>query len=134
MISILAFVLVAFVTVSIKGLTNNVDYDAIESLYMSTNGPDWEYRVGSIPWNFTGGYSEQNPCGDSWDGITCSDTPTACLAQSIICTITSLNLTNHALSGNLPFGLGALTNISTLALGTNSIIGTLPLNTVAMST
>ena len=64
------------------------EYDALQSLYNSTNGADWFWHayitVDSI-WHFTGDLSA--PCTVPWQGLVCAPVPAS---QS--CSIEQLNL------------------------------------------
>ena len=80
-------------------LTSTSDYDVLEDLYDSTNGTHWHTELRSNNWNFTGGYTVQNPCGDDWEGITCNATASTCLLADSICVVSVVNLTLYNLTG-----------------------------------
>ncbi|CAI8609479.1 unnamed protein product [Vicia faba] len=56
-----------------------------------------------------------DPYGQSWKGITCSDTR-----------VTQINLSNLALTGTLPYGLDRLTSLTNLDMSNNNLVGTIP--------
>ena len=65
----------------------------------------------TLLWNST----ETNPC--LWTGVTCNDKR-----------VTALRLPAMGLSGNLPSGLGNLTELQTLSLRYNALTGPIPLD------
>ncbi|KAL1348525.1 hypothetical protein HN51_024494 [Arachis hypogaea] len=66
----------------------------------------------SLLWNLT----EQNPC--SWTGVFCENEKRN--------RVTTLRLPGMGLSGNLPLGLGNLTELQTLSLRFNALTGPIP--------
>jgi len=78
---------------------------ALEALYASTNGAQWENKVG---WTIT-----NRPC--SWYGVVC-------LAGHV----SQLDLSDNRLSGPLPAQLGDLTQLRALNLKRNTLTGSVP--------
>ena len=99
-----------------------IQLEALESLYNSTNGIDWDwkrpYEEYGYPWNFSHPYP--NPCTERWQGVTCSSD---CPAQ---CDLISLSLPIYGLEGTIPSELGSLTNLQELSLNNNSLSGSIP--------
>eukprot|EP01040_Poterioochromonas_malhamensis_P014416 gene14416-15955_t len=108
-------------TVSTGGAIPASEYDALQSLYTSTNGQQWNWgnvSSDSIPWDFTT-YNLKAPCGDNWQGVSCSF-----LAGSWH--VEQLYLAFHNLSGPLPAAMGDLTYLTQLVMNDNNITGTFP--------
>jgi Leucine-rich repeat (LRR) protein len=93
------------------------EINALQDLYVSTNGDSWEWVDTGYQWNFTDPY----PCSDSWQGVTCStDTYDGLLH------IFELELSAYSLSGTLPASISNLTELRTLNLGENELSGKIP--------
>ncbi|XP_057439744.1 protein STRUBBELIG-RECEPTOR FAMILY 6-like isoform X2 [Lotus japonicus] len=56
-----------------------------------------------------------DPCGQSWKGITCSGNR-----------VTEIKLSNLGLTGTLAYGLQALTSVTSLDMSGNNLIGNIP--------
>ena len=122
------FFIILFVILNwCSSLTSEQDYDVLHIIYDEWNGDNWRYPGDSISttWNFTGGYSLHNPCGDAWQGIVCSNTVGYCGQNNTICSVTMLNLTLYNCVGTIPLALSNFTNISHMLLDKNSIYGQL---------
>ena len=96
----------AAVTLSVaQGFSLSSDRDALVALYKATDGPNWT--------NNTNWLSDK-PVGN-WHGVTVSSGR-----------VTGLELNSNQLSGPIPFELGNLTNLQSLALGGNHLTGPIP--------
>lgn len=71
--------------------TNPSDVSALNVMYSSLNSPKLS------GWKSSGG----DPCGDSWEGIKCSDSA-----------VTEINLSNLGLSGSMGYQLASLTSVT----------------------
>lgn len=92
---------------SINGATNSDDVSALNVLYASMNSP------GQLTsWNSSGG----DPCGQSWKGITCSDS-----------SVTEMKLSGLGLNGNLGYQMDKLKSLVELDLSNNNLGGGNPL-------
>jgi Leucine-rich repeat (LRR) protein len=100
-------------------MLSDQEFNALHDLYISTNGDSWLwYNVSStIPWNFS--VPNVNPCVDKWQGLDCSCT-------DINCTISSIDLNRHNMSGQLPLAIGSFPSLRSLSFHVNNISGTLP--------
>jgi Leucine-rich repeat (LRR) protein len=81
------------------------EYEALEALYNSTDGPNWS--------NNSGWLDTDTPC--NWYGVTCSGGH-----------VTGLNLNTNQLSGSIPPELGNLANLQDLHLSHNQLSGSIP--------
>ncbi len=115
------------------------ELDALEALYYSTNGADWNWRTadddynfnyyesydnGTLIWMFPASLSD--PCSNNWQGVTCiSNASLASVYSSPNCYIESLELTQYNLQGTLPSNISQLSGLSKLNLGYNSLTGTI---------
>jgi len=92
------------------------DYEALMSLYNSTDGPNWRSLKG---WKEGADEISCNPCdfnGSSWFGISCD-------AEG---RVVSLILSSIPLKGLLPKELAQLDNLEKLFLGSNLLNGQIP--------
>ncbi|KAG0612415.1 hypothetical protein M758_6G025800 [Ceratodon purpureus] len=67
-------------------------------------------------------------CSGPWPGITCAlkddvTVPKLCLISNISCTVTQLDLSHSNLTGEIPFILGGLSNLLSLDLHSNQLLG-----------
>ena len=93
---------------------NESDATALESLYESTGGPDW---VNSTGW--LGG-----PALSEWHGV----------GTDPLGRVTTLDLTDNGLKGELPSALGGLTELTRLRIGSNgALTGRLPVSLTRLS-
>lgn len=106
-----------------------LEFLALQSLYYSLNGYNWNwhqpYEVFGNPWNFTDTDAKRAlelPCGNDWQGITCSENPENVLE----CVIDLLEIRGVNATGSLPTSIGTLTNLVSLILIQNQITGTVP--------
>ncbi|KAK4839652.1 hypothetical protein QYF36_023714 [Acer negundo] len=92
----------------INGATDPSDANALRVLYTSLNSPGQ-----LIGWTANG----DDPCGQSWKGVTCSGQR-----------VTELKLSNLGLSGTLGYALTSLTALTNLDLSINNLGGDIPYN------
>ncbi|KAK7285701.1 hypothetical protein RJT34_20479 [Clitoria ternatea] len=85
--------------------TDPNDVSAVRTLFQSMNSPS------QLGWPANG----DDPCGQSWKGITCSGNR-----------VTEIKLSNFGLTGSLPYGLQSLTSLTNLDVSSNSLGGTIP--------
>ncbi|XP_024376273.1 protein NSP-INTERACTING KINASE 3 isoform X3 [Physcomitrium patens] len=67
-------------------------------------------------------------CNGPWPGITCGlkdaiTVPKKCLISNTSCKVTHLDLSNSSLTGEIPFILGGLSNLLSLDLHGNQLVG-----------
>ncbi|GAB2268814.1 Protein STRUBBELIG-REPTOR FAMILY 6 [Dionaea muscipula] len=113
---------------SIIGATDPSDASALNSMYQSLNYPS----------QLTGWSSSGNdPCGESWKGVTCSGSkvteikiPGLGLTGSMgyqmasLTSVNQLDVSNNNLGGSIPYGLPK--NVQKLNLAANNLNGGLP--------
>ena len=92
---------------------NTADIAVLESLYDATGGPGWTE---------SGGWLGDGAVGD-WHGVD-SDS---------LGHVTTLDLSNNALSGRIPASIGELTHLTELRINGNNLTGRLPLGLSALS-
>ncbi|KAF3572462.1 hypothetical protein F2Q69_00063540 [Brassica cretica] len=122
------------------GVTNLRDVSAINNLYITLGAP-------SLPrWLAFGG----DPCGEKWQGVVCDSSNITeifsqvltsviivggCrripgmkgqLPQALPSTIRNLSLSSNRFTGNIPFTLSFLSDLSELSLGNNLLSGEIP--------
>ncbi|KAK7338189.1 hypothetical protein VNO77_18791 [Canavalia gladiata] len=85
--------------------TDPNDVTAVRTLFQSLNSPS------QLGWPANG----DDPCGQSWKGITCSGNR-----------VTEIKLSNLQLTGSLPYGLQVLTSLTNLDMSSNSLGSTIP--------
>lgn len=109
-----------------EALLTDYEYSILSDLFTSANGADWTWAANSTgaEWSFSGTYSD--PCGDSWQGVTCSDSAAACSSTTTTCNLIGLALPGYNLNGSLPTSLAQLNYSQTLDLSSNAIQGSLP--------
>ncbi|XVE89236.1 hypothetical protein DITRI_Ditri19aG0134300 [Diplodiscus trichospermus] len=86
--------------------TDSPDVTALNVMFKSLNTPSQ-----LSGWKAHGG----DPCGDSWEGITCSGS-----------SVTEIKLPDYGLSGQLGYQLSSLTSITTFDLSNNNLNGDIP--------
>nr|ADM07445.1 leucine-rich repeat receptor-like protein kinase [Glycine soja] len=99
-------VLVLFIgtcILAINGDTDPNDVTSLKVLFQSMNSPS------QLNWN------GDDPCGQSWQGITCSGNR-----------VTEIKLPGRSLSGSLGYQLEPLSSVTNLDLSNNNIGGTIP--------
>ncbi|XP_045789128.1 protein STRUBBELIG-RECEPTOR FAMILY 6-like [Trifolium pratense] len=92
-------------TLVINGDTDPNDVSTLMSLFQSMNSPS------QLNWPANG----NDPCGQSWTGITCSGNR-----------ITEIKLPGRGISGTLSYNLQSLTALTNLDLSNNNLGGTIP--------
>ncbi|XP_019101475.1 PREDICTED: protein STRUBBELIG-RECEPTOR FAMILY 4-like isoform X2 [Camelina sativa] len=85
--------------------TDSQDVSALNDAFKSMNSPS---KLKG--WSSSGG----NPCGDSWDGITCKGS-----------SVTEIKVSGRGLSGSLGYQLANLKSLTYLNLGRNNLNGEL---------
>ncbi|KAK7275479.1 hypothetical protein RIF29_16598 [Crotalaria pallida] len=88
-----------------NGDTNQDDVNSLRVLFQSMNSPS------QLNWNL----NSNDPCGQSWKGITCSGNK-----------VTEIKLPGLQLSGTLGYQLQSLTSLTTLDLSNNNLGGAIP--------
>ena len=104
---------------------SQLELEALEDFYTSTNGDDWFWRKIGPHWNFT--LKPINPCnadGTPWQGITCSKSSSLC--ANISCSIVEISLPLYHLQGSVPSTMSFLTSLTALILNANFLIGSFP--------
>ncbi|GMI73069.1 STRUBBELIG-receptor family 5 [Hibiscus trionum] len=86
--------------------TDSPDVSALNVMFKSLNKPS-QLRG----WQSSGG----DPCGDSWEGIKCSDS-----------SVTEINLSGHDLSGQLGYQLSSLSSVKIFDVSKNNLNGDIP--------
>jgi Leucine-rich repeat (LRR) protein len=102
------------------------EINALYTLYSTTNGEEWTWRLPGKRWNFS--ESPLNPCGDDWQGVLCQPYQ----GNNSIGTITSLTLGFYNISGLLPDIFVNLTSLVNLDLNWNNFSGPLPNSFLAL--
>ncbi|KFK38641.1 hypothetical protein AALP_AA3G141300 [Arabis alpina] len=100
---IVCFGIFAFVALA---KTDSQDVSALNDAYKSMNSPS---KLNG--WSSSGG----DPCGDSWDGITCKGS-----------SVTEIKVSGRGLSGSLGYQLGNLKSLTYLDVSKNNLNGNLP--------
>ncbi|XP_020238367.1 protein STRUBBELIG-RECEPTOR FAMILY 7 [Cajanus cajan] len=99
-------VLVVFIStciLAINGGTDPNDVASLKGMYQSMNSPT------QLNWN------GDDPCGQSWQGITCSGNR-----------VTEIKLPGRTLTGSLGYQLEPMTSVTNLDLSNNNLGGTIP--------
>ncbi|XP_039053755.1 protein STRUBBELIG-RECEPTOR FAMILY 5 [Hibiscus syriacus] len=86
--------------------TDSPDVSALNVMFKSLNSPS-QLRG----WKSSGG----DPCGDYWEGITCSGS-----------SVTEINLRDHNLSGQLGYQLSSLSSVKIFDVSKNNLNGDIP--------
>ncbi|KAK2419464.1 STRUBBELIG-receptor family [Trifolium repens] len=86
--------------------TDPTDVTSVKAIFQSVNSPP------QLGWPANG---DDDPCGQSWKGITCSANR-----------VTQIQLSNLGLTGTLAYGLQDLTSLTTLDMSNNNLVGTIP--------
>eukprot|EP00981_Chlorochromonas_danica_P013018 scaffold5645_cov183-Ochromonas_danica.AAC.3 len=108
-------------TLLVTNPISNSELNALYAIYNATNGQSWTYFSGN-PWNFSEIYPD--PCGDKWQGLTCS---TLCNTTACSQVIAIIDLDNMNLVGTLPVEIGDFSQLVALTISNNvRLAGTLP--------
>ncbi|GAV87311.1 LRR_1 domain-containing protein/Pkinase_Tyr domain-containing protein/LRRNT_2 domain-containing protein/LRR_4 domain-containing protein/LRR_6 domain-containing protein [Cephalotus follicularis] len=94
--------------ICISGATDPNDASALRVMYSSLNSPGQLTQ-----WSSSG----DDPCGQSWKGVTCSGQR-----------VTEIKLSGLGLSGSLGYQLTSLTSLTNLDMSNNKLGGTIPYN------
>jgi hypothetical protein len=98
------------------------ELNALQTLYYSTNGPNWLWRNTSVYgriWNFSN--PSTNPC-DHWQGISCNSS----CSEITGCHITGIALASYGIQGEIPINISDLEKIKTIDMEDNMLTGTFP--------
>ena len=95
------------------------EMSALQDLYVSTNGNEWNWRNSSygIPWKFT---ANSNPCTEHWQGVICSF-----YSSNSNKHIIELSLPDYNLYGTLPTSLMNLNKLELFNISHNHLYGKL---------
>jgi hypothetical protein len=105
-----------------EGSISEVEYDALQHFFQSTNGLYWTFGLVEerTKWRFPSPLSE--PCSVPWQGLNCTwGDP-----SQTQCFIVSVELQNANITGKLSPFLANLTYLNTLALPNNTLTGQMP--------
>jgi len=98
-----------------KPCISPLEWQALENLYDSTDGPNWNYLYDAgIPWDFFN--PNTNPCDELWYGITCS----------VDYHVVDLSLGYSNLKGTIPATIVQLSFLEYLYLQSNQLTGIIP--------
>lgn len=89
--------------------TDPTDVVSVKAIFQSVNSAP------QLGWPVNANGDTDDPCAQSWKGITCSDNR-----------VTQINLSNLALTGTLPYGLQGFTSLTILDMSNNNLVGTIP--------
>ncbi|PWA82410.1 leucine-rich repeat protein kinase family protein [Artemisia annua] len=81
----------------------------VDIVYLQALKDNWQ----NTPPNWVG----SDPCGDKWDGITCTDSR-----------VTSMSLNSNGFTGNIPPSIGNLSKLYWLDLADNKLSGSIPVS------
>ncbi|KAK7258397.1 hypothetical protein RIF29_23971 [Crotalaria pallida] len=104
---VLFFFIITITCILVNGDTDPNDTAAIRTLFQGLNS------ASQLGWPANG--NGDDPCGQSWKGVTCSGNR-----------VTEIKLSNLALTGTLPYGLQPLTSLTNLDMSNNNLGGTIP--------
>jgi Leucine-rich repeat (LRR) protein len=93
------------------------EISALHDLYISTDSANWEWHGDGNKWNFTA----PNPCADVWQGINCSQVPTAGYLH-----VLEIQLPTFNLAGFIPSSIANIAELQVLELFDNFLTGTIP--------
>ncbi|KAL1204848.1 Protein STRUBBELIG-RECEPTOR FAMILY 4 [Cardamine amara subsp. amara] len=103
---IILFIACLGIFTSVLAKTDSQDVSALNDAYKSMNSPS---KLKG--WSSSGG----DPCGDSWDGITCKGS-----------SVTEIKVSGRGLSGSLGYQLANLKSLTYLDVSKNNLNGNLP--------
>ncbi|KAK9149237.1 hypothetical protein Scep_007994 [Stephania cephalantha] len=99
-------ILVSIYAASVNGATDPTDVSALRILFSSLNSPSQ-----LAGWNSNG----DDPCGQSWQGLTCSGSA-----------VTELKIPSLGLTGSMGYQLDGLKSLTNLDISGNSLGGSIP--------
>ncbi|CAL0307915.1 unnamed protein product [Lupinus luteus] len=105
LIILISTCILCLIPIPTNGDTDPNDVAALKVMFQSMNSPS------QLNWPQNG----NDPCGQSWKGITCSGSR-----------VTEIKLPGLELSGNLGYQLQSLTSVTTLDLSNNKLSGAIP--------
>ena len=94
------------------------EFHALQAVYTTCNGNEWNWPNSSGQWNFPSNVAA--PCSDGWQGLVCKP------MGGGQCSILQMSLNRFNLSGTLPVNIGNLTAISLISLDDNHIHSPIP--------
>eukprot|EP01032_Pedospumella_encystans_P007830 gene7830-9338_t len=97
------------------------EMDALYDLYMSTDGPHWnwfDFNASGRVWFFN---SSSDPCAQRWQGLLCSQVPSNGHFNVI-----GMDLNLHLLVGEIPLSIFNLTKLRGINLASNYLVGHFP--------
>ena len=114
----------------VKLETSHQDYDALMSLYASTNGDNWTNNTG---WKEGSEGTSCDPCADGWYGVIC-DTDNRVATLDLDGTVNKGYLVldginqegGNQLNGTIPPEIGELSNLQFFSLSGNELSGSIP--------
>ncbi len=111
---------------------SSTELDALQSLYISTNGQQWQWKDGKTQWSFPAPLTA--PCSQNWAGVSCKQSST----NNSVCSVDILSLPLYNLAGPIPSDISGLSKLTKLYLNNNEITGSVPyqfksLNTLYLS-
>jgi hypothetical protein len=122
---ILVFACNPYFSVTLDCSLSPVEYDALEEFFVALRGWNWRWNESlsnSTQWNFP--CELGNPCGNSWQGLSCELKSESVFGN--LCSVVGLTLNSMDLVGQLPFNIGNFSSLNTLAVDSNGVDGTLP--------
>ncbi|HEY9623287.1 MAG TPA: DUF4347 domain-containing protein [Crinalium sp.] len=99
----------------VKPALNAQDYAALKALYQNTGGANWTDNTGWKDWDFNSTTPPALSIVSQWKGVSLTGDR-----------VTTLDLYNNNLKGNLPTELGNLTSLTALRLYDNQLSGSIP--------
>ncbi|OWM66521.1 hypothetical protein CDL15_Pgr013738 [Punica granatum] len=106
MVVLLGLCILSCLLTPVRGATDQSDASALWNMYSSLNN-----AAQLTKWIANGG----DPCGESWKGITCSNSR-----------VTQIKLPGLGLTGSIGFQLGSLTSLTELDVSNNNLAGQIP--------
>lgn len=100
---------------------SQIEYDALKSLYQSTNGGEWIFTdTNETQWNFPSNLNEPCATNSTWYGLTCI------FISNDICSITQIILDSSNLNGSLPDNLDNFANLTVFSVNKNLLSSSIP--------
>ena len=95
---------------------DEAQYSALQSLYLHTDGENWNFQDDGPTWDFSGSdpTTDNNPCEPTpWQGLTCSSTTSD---STTVYHVSQMKLPNFGMRGTLPDIFGDLSQLTYLYL------------------